>query len=702
MRVTQSMYYSHIYGENNTKLSKSLFDVNRQIASGLKIQYASDDVRTFTETMRLDNELTTIGQIKKSTESGYKFSNQTDVTMNEFTDSMNRMRTLLIQSANGANDDTSMDAIAGELRGIEANLKSLANTSINGQYLFSGSLTDTKPIDENGEYHGNDGELKAFVGSHNQLKYNITGADLFLGEESKVKREVTTNVTQHLNNPSSDSKALSKSSTMKEFMGDSPDDKHYFYLRGVQHDGDSFNRRIELDDDSTIEQLMKQIGDEYGNTNDVDVVNVSLNESGQIVVEDKLSGSSKLDFHMIGATDFSNSGAARTDNIDNLSSATTNYKDASTNNKLYVKEFVLSGLDSPTGLNEPEGNIYNRAEFKKDGEKLSGSVSQVLKSSHFVTQNGAIIDTIDSSERNAYAKPDTLLSEVANTQKEILPSTSPKTYTLDGESFTLEGNDITGAAYSVSIDLKSSANGGSTFNYNGVDYTIYNVDGTAADADKFTYQQLLDVVNMVTTDTLPQSANDADSYHKAVADATKKGNTSLSYDGKIEFVDLNAANTKATIALYDSKSGTDFQDTQTAGAVMAFNANNSLTIRDPKTDFFKTINEIIESVENHTIFPDANAETKRTLGIENAIAAMDDLQDHVFRNHSIAGAQSNTMSDATERTAILEVSTMSLRSSVIDTDLAEASLELSQLTLNYQAMLSTVGKVSKLSLVNYL
>ena len=43
-----------------------------------------------------------------------------------------------------------------------------------------------------------------------------------------------------------------------------------------------------------------------------------------------------------------------------------------------------------------------------------------------------------------------------------------------------------------------------------------------------------------------------------------------------------------------------------------------------------------------------------------------------------------------------------IRSSVIDTDLAEASLELTQLTLNYEAMLSTVGRISQLSLVNYL
>ncbi len=95
MRVTSSMYYNNLYGANNSKLSENLFDVNKQIASGLKIQYAKDDVRAFAETMNLDNELSTIAQVKKSTQSGYKMSNQTDVILNEFGTTMDKMRTLL-------------------------------------------------------------------------------------------------------------------------------------------------------------------------------------------------------------------------------------------------------------------------------------------------------------------------------------------------------------------------------------------------------------------------------------------------------------------------------------------------------------------------------------------------------------------------------------------------------------------------------
>jgi flagellar hook-associated protein 3 FlgL len=190
----------------------------------------------------------------------------------------------------------------------------------------------------------------------------------------------------------------------------------------------------------------------------------------------------------------------------------------------------------------------------------------------------------------------------------------------------------------------------------------------------------------------------AQEYDYALEQSNLQSNVSLSYDGKITFEQLNTSETKASISLYDSNSGNFASDSP----VMSFNTNNSLTIRDPKTDFFKSIHEMIQSVVDYKEYPDASTGDKRGVGMENSIQMMDDLFEHVNRSHSIVGAQSNSLTRAMDRTDLLEISTMTLRSSTIDTDLAEASLNLTQLTLNYQAMLSTVGKVSQLSLVNYL
>jgi len=700
MRVTQSMYYDNIFSTSNSRLNKQLFDVNKQIASGLKIQYASDDVRTFTETMRLDNELATIGQVKKSTESGYKVSNQTDVTMNEFTDSMNRMRTLLVQAANDTNDDTSRDAISAELRGIEKGLISLANTSINGQYLFSGSAVDIKPIAEDGTYQGNDVGMNAFLGSNNQQKYNITGGELFLGEESQVKRSVTSNVV-NTNLLGGDS--LTVSSTIAEFMGDRDTTKantSYFYLRGTKSDGSTFKDKIALSETATIQDLLDGIETNYGDN----TVNVSLNSSGQIIVEDKLKGSSKLDFHLVGAVDYNQAGAGgRADvvDIDNLDGAETDYATTIATD-YFVKEFSKSGLASTTGAaTNIEGLVYDRTQFSVSGPFVRANVPQIVSAYNKTVQPFEVLD------KNAFATDSTKLSDVADA-KEVVPATVPVTYSLDGVQLISSGTDINGASVSLQVDLQST---GSTFSLDGgtTNYNIYNVDGTIADADSMTYRQLMDVMNMITTNTLPDPAgthnnpdgtpmNDAEEYHYATNASNFLGTTSLTYDGKIEFKDLTNANTKATMSLYDTNSDDFSKD----ASVMTFNTNNALTVRDPKTDFFKEIDTIIKSVENYSNTPDSNSTDVRNVGIQNAITMMDDLQNHTFRTQSVVGAQSNTLSDSLERVGILEISTMTLRSSVIDTDLAESSLRLSQLTLNYQAMLSTVGKVSQLSLVNYL
>ncbi|MDQ1245116.1 MAG: flagellar hook-associated protein 3 FlgL [Campylobacterota bacterium] len=699
MRITSNMYYKNIYGDSNALLSKNLFDVNKQIASGLNIQYAQDDVRTFTETMRLDNEIATLGQIKKSVQSAFKVSDQTDAVLNEFETSMNRVRTLLVNAANGTNSETSLGAIAQELRGLEEHFKGLANTSINGQYLFSGSAVDVKPIADDGAYMGNDGLLKAFTGSKTSQQYNISGNEFFLGEKKLVQREVTTNVVQTnllANYPAlqtatdNTGNSLSGNSTIREMMGDtdniidSVNFKHFFYINGTKSDGTSFKEKISMSDDEKISDLLKEIGNFYGNTPEVDVVNVSMNQNGQIVIEDKIKGSSKIDFHIVGATDLSGGVAADVINIDALGVGETNFDSimlgtsTAVNPNLYVKEFIKSSLvaaDSVAATNLIEGTIYDRTEFSRDGARLSSASPQIIRGT------------------NAFATPSTKLSEVADLSQGVVG-------TLDGTSFILEGTDINGAPYSTQIDL---AAGGSTFTIGVNTYDIFDI-GTpraAVAADDMTYKQLMDVMNMVVTGNLPAAAPGSSAqYDAAIETADLMGRTFLSHDGKIQFEEIGTGNTQAVIALYDANSG-DFTVGSDA-SVMTFNTNNAVTVRDPKTDFFKTLDEIISSVENYKLYPDSSSGDIRNVGIENAIAMMDDLQDHVFRAHSQVGAQTNVLNASLQRTELLEISSMSLRSSVIDTDLAEASLTLAKLNTNYQAMLSTVGKVSQLSLVNYL
>jgi len=315
MRVTQNNFYNgFINDQQNYKTELNL--VNRQISSGLKIKYGYEDTSVFTDTLRLDYEEHSLTQIVNVATDAQNFANNTDSVMFQFTDSLTRFKTLLIQAANGTNDDNNFYAISNELESLKDNMINLGNTSINGRYLFSGSSTDVKPLDKNGNYYGNDKTLKAVVGANVEVPYNIPGSELFFGEDHNYNRTVTTNVPLYkkidfgkkdlgLTDIRPDTpEYITIDSTIEEMTGWEGDvnngNKIYFYVTGKDTNGKSFKDILEFDKDIKVDDLLKKIGNLYGNTPTNEVVNVTLN-NGRIEIKDKQSGSSLLDFSMVAS-----------------------------------------------------------------------------------------------------------------------------------------------------------------------------------------------------------------------------------------------------------------------------------------------------------------------------------------------------------------------------------------------------------------
>ncbi len=634
MRVTQSMYYKTM-NSNSNNVTKGLFDVNKQISSGQKIQYAYEGSETFINTLRLDDEVATHTQVKNSASSAFKFSTQTDTVLGDFTKTLDSFKTKLISAANvGANSDNSLDAIAKELRSMKNHLINLSNTSVNGSFLFSGSATDTKPISQDGSYNGNDADLKAFFGADANQKYNISGSQLFLGEESRINRTITTNIALK---DSRTGQIANEDNTLGDITNNSNDQT--FYLRGRNSDGSSIKERFTLNSTASIKNLLQSVENSFLPNS----VNVSLDQGGNIVIEDKRSGSSKLDFQLVA-------GESIEDDIDNLVPSI---------------EFNKSALTSNSSVTGSESAIYDRVFFSKDGATLSSNVSQTLNSD------------------NSFAVDSTKLSEV---------------FSSLSSSLDIEGKRLDGSTFNINVTLGSPASVSGDYNYN-----INNGDGVDTNGADVTYRQFLDVINVAINNQDPSTAPVVppaqNSYQSAIQESNKFSEVELSADGKISFRDLNNNPTLADISIADSNSD-DFSNTN--GAIATFQTNNALTIRDPKTDFFARIEEAIVAVESHNAYPDGNGDNARNGGIQNAIQIIDDLSEHVFRTQSQTGAQSNAIDSQIQRTDTLIVTTQTLRSEFVDTDIADSVLRLNQLTLNYQAMMSTISRVAQLSLVNYL
>jgi len=704
VRITNSMYYKNL-SANNNQVSTKLFDVNKQIASGQKIRYAFEDSDTFVKTMRLDDEITTLTQVQKSTESGLKFSTNTDTTLNEFTDTLTSFKTKLIQAANSTNGPVSLEALAQDLESMRNYLVTLSNTSINGQYLFAGTATDAIPVNSDGTYNGNDGDMSAVLGSGILQKYNISGAELLYGEESRIARKISSNVPkQHqgllygdvMGYPEdrvANTGYITETDTIRDMVGDNDMDATnqsdtVFYMQGTRSDGSGFKVKFSMTATQSVGELLKNIADAYKvSPSDPDTVTVTLNDAGQIEVTDKLSGSSKLDFHLVAATDFTGGTAADVTNIGLLDSGTTDLGNIiNGSNSLLVTEFMHSGFTVAVASGTIEGLRSDKTYFTTENGALVSNVSQIAKGD------------------NRYATPETRLVDVATGT------------TMIGTSLVLKGIENDGVTpYNVTIDFLATGvevNGTSAF-------TVYGTGGNPKapiDAsnpqepvapDEMTYRQLMDVINIVVSGNAPAADNPAATggiavnYNAAVEAANQRGEVALDYRGRLTYRSGDSGTMAATLALYDAMSH-DFS-AGTPGSSLVFNANNAITIRDAKTDFFASLDAAIAAVRDGRLYADGGEATdKRNGGIENAIQALDDVMDHIAGVHTKAGSQSLALQYATERTETLILSSTTLRSEVLDTDIAEATLRLQQLSLNMQAMMSAISKVSQLSLVNYL
>ncbi len=642
MRITDSLFYLDTKNSYQDSLKK-LYDVNTQISSGSKIQNSYEDTSVYADTMRLDDEVTTLEQVKKSSSKAQTFANNTDSTMNELDETLIKFKSKLVQAANGTNSSTSLGAIADDLSAMRDHLMSVANTSIDGQFLFSGSALDDKPINSDGSYNGNGEKLTSLIGSGVQLPYNIDGNSLFLGNDSDYKKIVSTNVKMY---GDQDSKTILKGSdTIEDLMsnnggGDTAQSKAYFYIQGKNSDGSSFKKKIAIDSTDDVDALLKGVKNSYSPNDSVDV---TLNDYGQIEIKDKMNGKNSLDFSMVGSY-------KNVDDIDDLTSD--------------VVSFTKSNFDKSSEATS-EDVSFDRNYFRVNGASLSSNVSQVVKAD------------------NSYA-----------TAKTLLVNASGKS-SINGNEMTVKYTDKDGNEKSAKIDFKS---GGSTFTVNGDEYNIYDASGNVTDGDKMTYRQLNDVTAMLVSNHLP-ATNDKSGYNQAVEDAREDVDVSLDYRGRLQIQDKTNPSTKIKFSMYD-KSSDDFSNN--TGNTLSFMSNNAVTVDDSNVDFFKDLDQMIESVRDGKFSMDASGGNPRNIGIENSILKIDHLSDHVIKRHAKIGSYSNALQSASDRADLLTINVKTIRSQIADVDIGEAYTKFTQLSNGYQAMLSTIAKINSMSLLNYM
>src|SRR5271154_3609499 len=171
-----------------------------ELGSGSKINQPSDDPAGAAQQVQIDNASAQNDSYQSSISSITGLFSTADSTISSVISTLQRAITLGVEGANGTLSASDRESVAAELRGIQAQLVSLANTSYQGQYIFAGTA-QTQPfvLDASApsgvRYAGNTGTNQVTIGNGYQIQVNLPGSQIFNGTGGDVFQSLSDLIT---------------------------------------------------------------------------------------------------------------------------------------------------------------------------------------------------------------------------------------------------------------------------------------------------------------------------------------------------------------------------------------------------------------------------------------------------------------------------------------------------------------------------
>lgn len=173
MRVSNKLMADNILA-NLSRQTQQILKTERRIVTGKVINKPSDDPAGIG---RVLNYRKTISQIDQ-----YNLTISKAKTRIEYSETvMGSMSDLLRQAKNIAagSDQANSAVMAQNISEIRDQVLSLANSKLNGNYIFGGSQTQTAPFAADGTYNGDSAQKQYLVGDNIQVNLNADGSDIF-------------------------------------------------------------------------------------------------------------------------------------------------------------------------------------------------------------------------------------------------------------------------------------------------------------------------------------------------------------------------------------------------------------------------------------------------------------------------------------------------------------------------------------------
>ena len=208
--------------------------LSNELSSGLRVSQLGDDPVAATQALQLSSTISRSDTFVQTASRESGILQVTDSTLSEVVSQLTSAVSLATQANNGTLNDQNRAAIVNQLKGIQGQVLSLANTNYLGQYLFAGSQAGTKPftLDATGTatYAGDAVQQTITTPGGQSVITNIAGSDVFKNAAGDVFAAIgnvindlsTSPVSTNLAADSSSlTTALGQVSTQRSILGNS-------------------------------------------------------------------------------------------------------------------------------------------------------------------------------------------------------------------------------------------------------------------------------------------------------------------------------------------------------------------------------------------------------------------------------------------------------------------------------------------------
>jgi flagellar hook-associated protein 3 FlgL len=132
---------------NNTE--NAITQTNQQISSGIRVNVASDDPGDIASILDYQNQVNQITQVQTNLNAANTSASAADNALSSATSLLNQLSSIAAEGASSTATAATRTSLGQQVQGIEQQLVDLANTTVQGQYIFGGDDPSTQPYTYN-------------------------------------------------------------------------------------------------------------------------------------------------------------------------------------------------------------------------------------------------------------------------------------------------------------------------------------------------------------------------------------------------------------------------------------------------------------------------------------------------------------------------------------------------------------------------